>query len=107
LRVKRLMDNELKLADAREEKPIIQSLITLWSFIMFGFIPLIPYMVLGPWYNYRFISIGMTTLALLLLGIVRWFITKMPFFYTIGQVFVLWAAAAAVAYWTGKIVTGL
>jgi hypothetical protein len=29
LRVKRLMDNELKLADAREEKPIIQSLITL------------------------------------------------------------------------------
>lgn len=104
LRVKWMMDNELGIADAREDKPAIQWLITLFAFIVFGFIPLIPYIFLWEGYNYWYISVAMTAFALILLGLVRWFITRISFLWTVGQIVLLGAVAAAVAYWTGDIV---
>jgi VIT1/CCC1 family predicted Fe2+/Mn2+ transporter len=38
-----MMDNELEIPDIRNAKPLLQSLITLCSFIFFGTIPLAPY----------------------------------------------------------------
>lgn len=71
---------------------------------MFGAIPLIPYLFLGEGYDYWTISLVATTLALVLLGLVRWLITRMSFVWTIGQIVLLGAVAAAVAYYTGQIV---
>jgi hypothetical protein len=42
-----------------------------------------------------------------LLGVVRRAITRISFVGTVSQIVVLWAAAAAVAYWTGDIVMKL
>lgn len=102
--VKRQMDNELGIPDVRDEKPIIQGLITLFSFIVFGAIPLIPYIFLGDGSDYWMISLIMTGISLILLGVVRRYITRINFFATVSQMVVLWAVAAAVAYWTGHIV---
>ena len=104
LRVKRMMDNELWLADAREDKPLVQWLITLFAFIVFGAIPLLPYLFLSEWYNYWLISVVATSLALVILGVVRRLVTRISFFWTVGQIVLLGAVAAAVAYYTGEIV---
>lgn len=104
LRIKWQMDNELGMPDVRDEKPIIQGLITLFSFIVFGAIPLLPYIFLGEWYDYWMISLVMTGWSLILLGVVRWYVTRMNFVGTVAQMVFLGAVAAAVAYWTGDIV---
>lgn len=105
--VKWQMDNIVWMPDVRDEKPIAQWLITLFSFIVFGAIPLIPYIFLWEGYDYWMISLVMTGWSLILLGIVRWYITKMNFISTVWQMVILWTVAAAVAYWTGDIVMKL
>lgn len=105
--IKRQMDNELWIPDVRDQKPIIEGLITLFSFIVFGAVPLIPYILLGEGYDYWIISVVMTGLSLVLLGIVRWYVTKINFVGTVAQMVILWAVAAGVAYWTGDIVMRL
>ena len=87
--VKRQMDNELGMPDVRDEKPIIQGLITLFSFIVFGAIPLIPYIFLGDGSDYWMISLIMTGISLILLGVVRRYITRINFFATVSQMVVL------------------
>ena len=104
LRVKRMMDNELCMSDVRDDKPILQWIITLFAFIVFGAIPLIPYIFLWPEVDLWMISLIMTGGSLVLLGIVRWYVTKIDFVGTVSQMVILWATAAAVAYWTGHIV---
>jgi VIT1/CCC1 family predicted Fe2+/Mn2+ transporter len=34
------------MSDVRDDKPVVQGLITLFSFLLFGAIPLIPYIFL-------------------------------------------------------------
>lgn len=107
LRVKWMMDNELGMSDVRDDKPVVQWLITLFSFIVFGAVPLIPYIFLDQGAYLWMTSIIMTGLALVLLGIVRRAITRISFVGTVAQIVILGAAAAAVAYWTGDIVMRL
>ena len=76
----------------------------MFSFIVFGAVPLIPYIFLGEGYNYWIISVVMTGLSLVLLGIVRWYVTKINFVGTVAQMVILGTVAAGVAYWTGDIV---
>ena len=107
LRVKWMMDNELWMSDVRDEKPVVQWLITLFAFIVFGAVPLIPYIFLWEGNDLWMTSVVMTGFALVLLGVVRRLITRMSFVATVSQIVVLWAAAAAVAYWTGNIVMNI
>jgi VIT1/CCC1 family predicted Fe2+/Mn2+ transporter len=107
LRDKRMMDNELCMSDIRDDKPIIQWMITLFSFVIFWAVPLVPYIFGGEHINLWMTSIIMTWLSLVLLGIVRRSITRISFVGTVSQIVVLWAIAAAVAYWTGHIVMNL
>jgi VIT1/CCC1 family predicted Fe2+/Mn2+ transporter len=79
----------------------------LFSFLLFGAIPLIPYIFLWEWYDYWMISLIMTSLALLSLGMVRWMITRISFVGTVSQIVILGAVAAAVAYRTGHIVMNM
>lgn len=101
---KRMMDNELEIPDVREENALIQSLITLFSFIIFWAIPLIPYLFLDNHSGHRELSLWMTFAALFLLGLARRAVTRMWFIKTISQIIILWWVAAAVAYYTGDLV---
>ncbi len=104
LRTKWMMDNELEMADVRWDNATLQWFITLVSFIFFGAIPLIPYIFGNSLNNHRIISIVMTVAALLILGVVRRWITRMWFIKTVSQIIILWWVAAAVAYYTGDLV---
>lgn len=104
LRLKWQMDNELAMADVRDDNAILQGVITLFSFIVFGAIPLIPYLFLPEGYDYRIVSLIVTSASLVLLGVVRRYITKMNFVTTVSQMVILGAVAAGVAYWTGDLV---
>lgn len=53
------------------------------------------------------ISLIMTSLALLSLGMVRWMITRISFVGTVSQIVILGAVAAAVAYRTGHVVMNM
>lgn len=103
---KRMMDNELEIPDVREDKPFVQGFITLVSFIIFWFIPLIPYIFFENWIH-RNTSILMTTIALFLLWCARWQVTSMNFWKTILQIMILGGVAASVAYYTGDLVMKL
>ena len=104
IRVKWMMDNELEMSDVRHENASLQGLITFLSFIFFGTIPLVPYLFAITQDNHRTVSIIMTGLALLLLGLVRRWITRGRIVATIFQVLILGIAAALVAYLTGYLV---
>lgn len=107
LRTKWMMDHGLQMPDVRDEKPAIQWFITLFSFIVFWFIPLIPYVFPYHTRDGRVLSVIMTGLALLILGIVRWLVTRINFVWTVVQIVLLGAVAAAVAYYTGHLVMNI
>lgn len=100
---KRMMDNELNMTDVREEPAFLQGVITLLSFVLFGFIPLVPYVFMDT-AGHRNISLLMTLVAMFLLGTVRRWVTRMGFIKTVGQIMLLGGVAAAVAYYTGELV---
>lgn len=97
-RVKWQMDNELAMPDVRDENPLIQWLITLWSFVVFWFIPLIPYIISPDASGSWIVSIAVTMGALTILGIVRRYITRMNFMATVFQMVFLGMVAAWCAW---------
>lgn len=101
--IKWMMDNELHLSDTRQENAMIQGLITFFSFIFFGAIPLLPYLF---WYteDHWTISVVMTLIALMMLWFVRRYITRQSLIYTMMQILILGIVAAWVAYGTGFLV---
>jgi VIT1/CCC1 family predicted Fe2+/Mn2+ transporter len=101
------MDNELGMADVRDDNALAQGFITLFSFLVFGAIPLVPYLFMSGDTNLWMVSVAMTGASLVLLGVVRRYVTKMNLMKTVGQMVILGAAAAGVAYWTGDIVMKL
>ena len=104
LRTKRMMDNELEMSDVRQDPALLQWVITLTSFVVFGFIPLIPYVFMNEVSWHWELSLVMTFVAMFLLGTVRRRITRMSFWKTVGQIILLGGVAAAVAYYTGDLV---
>lgn len=69
IRVKWMMDNELEMSDVRHENASCKVWL-LFVFYLFGTIPLVPYLFTITQDNHRTVSIIMTGLALLLLGLV-------------------------------------
>jgi VIT1/CCC1 family predicted Fe2+/Mn2+ transporter len=61
----------------------------LFAFILFGAVPLIPYIFLGEGTDLWMTSVIMTGLALVLLGVVRRAITRISFVGTVSQIVVL------------------
>lgn len=99
-----MMDNELGMSDVRDDNAFMQGVITLVSFLIFGTIPLLPYLVLTTEADMWMTSLTMTAVALFLLGITRWYVTRIDFVKTVSQMVLLGWVAAAVAYATGYIV---
>ncbi|MBI2051356.1 VIT1/CCC1 transporter family protein [Candidatus Roizmanbacteria bacterium] len=95
-----MMNYELELPNPTKENPYLTGLVTFSSFIAFGFIPLIPYVFLRgvPLFT---LSAGFTSLALLLLGSLRWKVTKESPFRSIGEILFLGGVSASIAYLVG------
>lgn len=95
-----MMNNELELSNPEGDNPFFMALATFFSFLVFGFIPLSPYVILGEQATFV-ISIGATATALLSLGFIRWRVGRQGALRSIGEVLLLGGAAAITAYFVG------
>lgn len=85
-----------------DQNPLYTGLATFSSFIVFGTIPLIPYVGSGGGVSQLFqSSIIFTVIALLALGFLRYSITKEALLRSIGEVVILGSSAASIAYFIG------
>jgi VIT1/CCC1 family predicted Fe2+/Mn2+ transporter len=97
-----MMNQELELPNPEGDNPALMAIATFFSFIIFGFIPLIPY-VFFKGSELFVMSIITTAMALILLGIVRWRVGKQSFIRSVGEMLLLGGAAATVAYFVGTL----
>lgn len=95
-----MMKHELNMSNPEHENPIFIALSTFISFIIFGSIPLIPYMVQVKTQVFT-VSILCTAFALLLLGTLRGMVTKRKPLRGIIETFFVGAISAFAAYLVG------
>lgn len=86
--------------------PLFTSIATFVSFIVFGFVPLTPYILWREKASFE-MSIVATLLALISLGVVRWKAGRENIFRSIGEIVLLGGVAAAVAYMVGTMFDGI
>ncbi|MFH1827396.1 MAG: VIT1/CCC1 transporter family protein [bacterium] len=97
-----MMKYELQLPDPESENPYLTALATFSAFIFFGFIPLIPYFFLHvAGFNSFIISMLFTFGALVLLGLLRWYVIKRNMIRSIGEILMVGIAASSVSYFVG------
>lgn len=96
-----MMNYELELPNPEGENPYITGLMTFVSFLFFGFLPLFPYALLqrvdGVFAYAALAAFG----ALVLLGILRWRVTKEPLVRSVGEVVLLGGVSGGVAFLVG------
>lgn len=96
-----MMHHELELPNPSSESPHFTGLATFASFLTFGFIPLVPYIFMATMPRLFTLSCIFTLSALLLLGFIRWRITKHTIFRSIGEVVLVGGVSAVFAYIVG------
>ncbi len=97
-----MMRYELEMSNPEHDNPILTGLATMGSFVTFGFIPLVPYVIFdGP--DRFIISIIFTLFALTLLGVLRWKVTTQTLLRSTGEIVLLGGIAAVIAYFVGNL----
>lgn len=96
-----MMKYELEMPDPQNENPYLTAVATFFAFISFGFTPLIPYIFLQKTGNLFFLSSVFTLGALVLLGLLRWKVTKDPLIRALGEIVMVGGVAAIMAYFVG------
>lgn len=100
-----ILNNELKIPNPMDESPFSTGLATFIAFITFGFIPLLPFVVLDsidPATVFKISAIG-AFVALVVLGIFKWKIVGTNAFKSILEVVVIGSMAATVAFFVGSL----
>ncbi len=98
-----MMKDELEMANPEGENPFLTALATFTAFIVFGLIPLLPYIFRQTAEGTFVYSVIFTFFALFLLGVLRWFITRRNFFVSVLETLMLGGTAAVVAYAVGVV----
>lgn len=95
-----MMKDELEMTNPEKENPMLVAVSTFLSFIIFGIIPLTPYMfgLTGGVFAY---SIGFTVTALLLLGLLRAGVTRRKPLRGILETLMVGGISASAAYFVG------
>ncbi len=97
-----MMKDELEMTDPENENPLYVSLSTFFSFVLFGAIPLLPYMLFRGAPSIFPISVIFTAGALLLLGLLRAFVTQRGIMRGILETLFVGGISASVAYFVGS-----
>jgi len=98
-----MMTHELEMSDPRGDNPFFTGFATFISFVVFGFVPLVPFVFLASsdaFSTFIYSCIG-TFAALVLLGIVKWKVVGSDFLKSVGEVVIVGSAAALVAFFVG------
>lgn len=100
-----MMQHELELPNPSKENPVFTALATFFAFVVFGSIPLLPYLFLSDSsksFQYATTAAGS---ALLLLGLLRWRISKESLIRSVSEILLVGGLAASVAYLVGTFFT--
>lgn len=99
-----MMKNELNMSDPHEENPLFTGFATFAAFIIFGSVPLVPYLFFArsPIDLFTF-SLIATSIALVILGIFRWKVTSQHFVRSVVETVGVGFLSAAVAYGIGTL----
>lgn len=101
-----MMNQELELPNPERQSALTTSLATFAAFVVFGLIPLLPY-IFAPQASSSFgTSVAFTLAALLILGSLRWQVVKEKLVRSVGETLLLGSVAAAVAYFVGTFFRG-
>jgi VIT1/CCC1 family predicted Fe2+/Mn2+ transporter len=98
-----IMHHELRLTDPRAENEVFTGLATFLSFMVFGTIPLLPFMVkttFDPSLAFLYSSLG-TFIALVLLGLLKWRVLGARCWASLAEVVLVGGTAAVLAYFVG------
>ena len=100
-----MMRDELGMPNPEDEKAHYTSVTTFISFVSFGIIPLIPYVLLRDFFkeNLFFYSITFTFTALCILGVSRWKVTRQGVVRSLGETVLLGGISSLVAYLVGTL----
>jgi len=85
--------------------PKISALLTFFSFVILGFVPLVPYVLLGDSPLVFKYTIALTAIALFVVGALRSLVTKRSFFRQGIEVLFVGGIAATIAYEVGLFVS--
>ncbi len=97
-----MMKEELEMTNPLSENPLLTGIVTATSFMIFGLIPLVPYVLFrGALGNEFVLSLTFTFAALLTLGLLRWKVTNQSFLRSVGETVMIGSISAGVAYLVG------
>jgi len=83
---------------------IYTGIATFSAFIVFGIIPLLPFIILGTNVKYSFeLSAISTFIALILLGVLKWKVIGRNLFVSVSEIVLIGGIAASVAYIVGRM----
>lgn len=99
-----MMTYELEMPDMRQVSPAMDGLVTFLSFVSFGVIPLVPYILRDPTDSTFVMSVMATFFALTGLGMLRWWSTRERLLRCVGETILVGGACALVAFGVGAIV---
>ncbi len=100
-----MVDNELGLTDKQDESDATKAVTTFFSFIIFGFIPLIPYLVLNTSTSRAFLGSSLATAtALIILGILKWKVSGGKILRSVAEILFVGGIAAVVAFVVGILI---
>jgi len=96
-----MMVYELGMSDTTDESPAIKGIFMFFSFAIFGTVPLSPYFFLTPSADTFLISVIATFLALICLGLLRWFATGVRAVRCVLETVLVGGTCAIVAFAVG------
>jgi VIT1/CCC1 family predicted Fe2+/Mn2+ transporter len=98
-----ILQHQLELSDPRGEREIFTGLATFFSFMLFGAIPLLPFMLQAEGdarTTFIFSAMG-TFAALVALGLLKWRVIGTRFLPSLFEVVVVGSVAAVLAFYVG------
>ena len=103
--------SDLNLTQKSDKNPVMSGLITFGSFILWGVVPLIPY-IFSLWFDYHYqylfiISMIMSLLTFLSIGLLRSMYDKSNSLLIIFETLILGTIAAFIAYIIGDLLDAL
>lgn len=96
-----MMTQELEMSDPTKDNPFYMAVATFLSFLFFGLIPLLPYVIVQSRDNLFLYSCIATAIALLILGILRWRVTNQSPLRSLGETLTVGGTSALIAYLVG------
>lgn len=101
-----MMTYEFGMANPEGERPAVNALYTFTSFLFFGIMPLIPYLLFDPTPETFNLSVVASAIALTGLGVLRWVAIRVGLLRCVAETLLVGGTCAVIAYFIGWMIGG-